>query len=236
MPRSHGKDTRVLVNSAHLSGSIAGWRWEHQRLYADASNLLSTGEQFHPGQLSGSVGISGHFNAAAADIEATLDTARTTAGGLLTTFFAETPAIGSWAFIADGNVSALDYPAPVKDLVKVELTGTPNDGVDGGVTLHVLAAETADGNSTNVDNGASTAGGAVGSLHVTAYSGFTSVVFKIQHSPDNSAWSDLITFTTVTGTTWQRSSVTGTVNRHLRGFWDVTGAGSVTFAIVGARR
>jgi hypothetical protein len=236
LSRSHGKDTRVLVNSAHLSGSIAGWHFEHQRLYADASNLLSTGEQWHPGQLSGSLGISGHFNAAAGDIEATLDTARTTAAGLLVTIFAETPAIGSWAFFGEGNVSALDYPGAVKDLVKVELTGTPNDGVDVGVTLHVLAAETTDGNSTNVDNTASSAGGAVGTLHVTAFSGFTGVVFKIQHSPDNSAWSDLITFTTVTAATWERKTVTGTVNRHLRGFWDVTGSGSATFAIAGARR
>lgn len=236
MSRVHGSASRVLVNSAHLSGSIAGWRFEHKRLYADASNLLSMGEQWHPGQLSGTFGISGHFNAAAADITTTLDTARTTAAGLLVTAFAETPAIGSWAFIGEGNVSALDYPAPVKDLVKVELTGTPNDGVDMAQTLHVLGAETASSNSTSVDNTASSANGAVASLHVTAFSGLTNIIVKVQHSTDNSVWNDLITFTTVTALTWERKTVTGTVNRYLRSLWTVSGTGSCTFAVACARR
>lgn len=236
MARSHGKQTRVLVNAAHLSGSIDGWRWQHRRLLSDVSVLTSNGEQFLPGQLGGSLAIRGVFDSAVGDIVATLQTAATTDGGLLTTMFPETPAVGSLASFGEGNVSERDYPAAVKDAVRVTLEGTPNDGVDMGVTLHVLGAETADGNSTNVDNGASTAGGAVGVVHVTAYTGFTSVSLRVQHSPDNSAWSDLITFTAVTGTTWQRSAVTGTVNRHLRAFWDVTGSGSLTFAMVCARR
>lgn len=236
MPRSHGKDTRVLVNNAHLSVSISGWRYEHRRLLSDVSVLTSNGEQFIPGQLGGSLGINGVFDSAVGDIVATMNTAATTEGGLLITAFPETPAVGSFAVFGEGNISARDYPAPVKDAVRVDITGTPNDGLDMGRTLHVLGAETADGNSTNVDNAASSAGGAVATLHVTVYTGFTNVVFKVQHSPDNSAWSDLITFTTVTGTTWQRSAVTGTVNRHLRAFWDVTGSGSATFAMVCARR
>lgn len=236
MGRVHGSSTRVIVNSAHLSGSIAGWNFQHRRLYADNTNLLSTGDQWRPGQLSGSLGISGFFDAAVGDIQATLDTARTTAGGLLTTAFAETPAIGSWAFIGEGNVSALNYPAPVKDLVRVELEGTPNDGVDMAQTLHVLGAETTSSNSTSVDNTAGTTNGAVASLHVTAYSGLTNIVIKCQHSTDNSAWSDLITFTTVTGTTWERKTVTGTVNRYLRSLWTVSGSGSCTFAVACARR
>jgi hypothetical protein len=228
--------TRVLVNNAHLSGSLAGWRFEHRRLLSDNTNLLSTGEQFRPGQLSGSLGLSGQFDTAVGDIQTTMDTARTTAGGLLVTAFAETPAIGSWAFIGEGNVSALDYPAPVKDLVKVDVTGTPNDGIDMGVTLHVLGAETASSNSTSVDNSAASSNGAIASLHVTAYSGLTNIVIKVQHSTDNSVWNDLITFTTVTATTWQRSTVSGTVNRYLRSLWTVSGSGSCTFAVACARR
>lgn len=235
--RSHGKDTRVLVNAAHLSGSISGWRFAHSRsLQADVSVLTSDGEQFLPGQLAGGVAISGVFDSAAGDIVATLQTAATTDAGLLTTMFPETPAVGSFAFIGEGNVSSRDYPSAVKDAVRITLEGTPNDGVDIGRTLHVLGAETADGNGTGVDNAASSANGGVASLHVTAYTGFTSVSFKVQHSTDNAAWSDLITFTSVTGTTWERKTVTGTVNRYVRAFWDVTGSGSVTFAMVLARR
>lgn len=236
MARSHGKSARVLINAAHLSGSIDGARWDHRRILSDVSVLTSDGDQFLPGQLGGGLAVRGVFDSAAGDIVATLQTAATTDGGLLTTIFPETPAVGSIAAFGEGNVSARDYPAAVKDAVRVTLEGTPNDGVDMGVTLHVHGAETADGNSTNVDNGASSAGGAVAVVHVTAFTGFTQAVLKVQESPDNSAWSDLITFTTVTGTTWQRSAVTGTVDQHLRAFWDVTGTGSITFAMVCARR
>jgi len=237
MPRSHGTQTRVLVNSAHLSGSITGWRFEHRRnLQADVTVLTSTGDQFMPGQISGGLGIAGVFDSALGDIVNTFNTANAATNGLLTTMFPETPAVGSLAFFGEGNVSALDYPAAVKDAIRVALEATPNDGVDMGPTLHVLGAEAADGNGSSVDNSASSANGGAASLHVAAYTGFTNVVFKVQHSTDNSAWSDLITFTTVTATTWERKTVTGTVNRYVRAFWDVTGSGSATFAMVFGRR
>lgn len=237
MPRSHGKQTRVLVNAAHLSGSITGWRFEHRRnLSADVTVLTSTGDQFMPGQISGGLGISGVWDSTAGDITAVVDTAAATAGGLLTTMFPETPAVGSFAFIGEGNVSGRDYPGAVKDAIRVALEATPNDGVDMARTLHVLGARTTDGNETSVDNAASSAGGGVASAHVTAYSGLTSIVLKVQHSTDNSAWSDLITFATATAVTWERKTVTGTVNRYVRALWDVTGTGSATFAMAFARR
>lgn len=112
------------------------------------------------------------------------------------------------------------------------------DGItDLGVSLKPLAAITGDTDGTAVDNSASSVGGGVGHLHVTAYSGFTNAVIKVQHSTDNFGASivDLVTFTTVTGLTSQRSSVTGTVNRYLRYTVDVTGSGSITFAVSFAR-
>lgn len=236
MSRGHGKDTRVLVNDSHLSGYVSGWRFEHRRLLSDDTNLLSIGDQFKPGQIAGSVGITGMFDAAASGITEVLDTARTTDNGLVSTFYPFTPAVGSMVFLARGNVSGLDYPAQVKDLVRVSLTGQPEDGVDIGTSLHILGAETADGDGSSVDNTASSANGAVAILHATAFTGLTDIVIKVQHSTDNSSWSDLITFATVTGETWEYATASGTVNRYLRANWDVTGTGSCTFELSAARR
>jgi len=50
----------------------------------------------------------------------------------------------------------------------------------------------------------------------------------VEHSTDNSAWGTLGTFTLTTGTTAERITTTGTVNRYLRIRDDVTGTGSCT--------
>lgn len=73
-------------------------------------------------------------------------------------------------------------------------------------------------------------------LHVFAYSGFTNVVFTIQ-SDDSGAFPSAttrLTFTTVTAVGGQFASVAGGWNTetHLRVFADVTGAGSITYAVV----
>lgn len=236
MSRVHSKSSRVLVNSSHLSGDIKSWRYEHRRGYGEVTNLLSTGEEWIPGQLAGSVGLVGNFNSGAGNISTVLDTASAAAAGLLVTVAPEGLTVGTLALISDGNVSARSVDSAVKDAVALSITGTPNDGVDMGVWLHALSAETADSNGTGVDNAASSAGGGVGVVHVTAYSGLTSIALKVQHSTDNSVWTDLVAFTSVTATTWERKLVTGTVNRYTRAFWDVTGTGSCTFAMAFARR
>lgn len=236
MGRVHAKNSRVLVNSAHLSGDVNRWRFEHRRALSSVVNLLSNGDQFMPGLLAGGVGVDGNFNSGAGNINSVIDAAHAAEGGLLTTFLPEGLTVGKMALIANGNVSARESPIAVADAVRVTMEGTPDDGVDIGFLLHGLTAETADGQASSVDNAASSAGGGVGVIHVTAYSGLTSIALKVQHSTDNSAWSDLISFTSVTATTSERKTVTGTVNRYLRAWWDVTGTGSCTFAMAFARR
>jgi hypothetical protein len=75
----------------------------------------------------------------------------------------------------------------------------------------------------------STVSGAAGTQAVSAYSGFTGVVGKIQHAPDDSTWADLITFVNVTTAPGaQRVTAAGTVDRYTRYVRTVTGSGSIT--------
>lgn len=100
---------------------------------------------------------------------------------------------------------------------------------------HPSAARTTTGNGTAVALTGPTASQKLyAALHVTAYSGLTNVVFKIQ-SDDGSGMAtptDRITFATVTGTTSEFASVAGSFSSetHHRITWTLTGAGSVTFA------
>jgi len=71
--------------------------------------------------------------------------------------------------------------------------------------------------------------GAVANLHVLALvlGGFTNIIFKVQHSADNSSFSDLMTFSTVTTEAFSEQQSTAVlVNRWTRMSWDWTGAGS----------
>ena len=70
-------------------------------------------------------------------------------------------------------------------------------------------------NVTSIDNSASTSDGASAYLQVFAVSSGTCVV-KVQHSTNNSSWSDLITFTGADDITSERATSSGTVNRYLR--------------------
>ena len=108
-------------------------------------------------------------------------------------------------------------------------------GLEWAVTLTAgVRTDTTATAGTALDNAASTAFGAQAYEQVTAFSG-TDVTIKVQHSADNSSWSDLIAFTQVTAApATQRATVSNstTVNRYLRAA-TVTSGGftSVSFVV-----
>lgn len=121
-------------------------------------------------------------------------------------------------------------------LTKATATYAVSGQVDQGVILHALGPETLDEDGASVDNAVLSSDGGAGVVQVSAFSGLTDAVIKIQHSTDNAAWVDLITFATVTAApTAERLTVAGTVNRYLRYSLNVTGTGSITLLVGFAR-
>lgn len=119
-----------------------------------------------------------------------------------------------------------------------------NGQVDEGLIIHDLVAEvTATGNTQgqSIDNGAGTSLGGVGYLQLTALTlgGYTNFVAYVQHSVDNAAWVDLLTFTAATTAPQaQRGTAGPTINRYLATRWVFNGAGagpSATFMVAFAR-
>lgn len=138
--------------------------------------------------------------------------------------------------------------AALKSLSRVQVEYTMNKKLRiGGKILQDLSAETGasgDTESSSVDDtadGAASSSGGIGVLQVTALAlgGYDNVVVKVRHSTDNSAWSDLITFTAVTAANASEGKeVTGTVNRYLSTSYAFGGTGSsqsVTFMVGFAR-
>lgn len=236
MAFAHSKNTRVFLNEMHVSAQVTGWSIGHSRQYSPVTVILDSGARWLPGLLSGSIAVKGLFDSSAGTLSTEIATASGVDNGALWTVPVDGLTIGSPALMAASDLENYSVEATVTDAVSLAIDATPDDGVDMGVLLADHSAITVDTNNTSVDNTASSSGGGVATLHVTAYSGLTSAVVKVQHSSNNSTWADLITFTTVTAVTSERLTVTGTVNRYVRAIFDVTGTGSVTAAVAFARR
>lgn len=235
MTFGHGKDSRLFLNETHQSGQIQSWTVEGGREFADVTVLTDGGMRWLPGQMVGKLTVNGLLDSTAGSLHQETIASLDTTAGLLWTVFPSGPTIGQPAFIAASSGEGYSLESTLTDAVKLTIEAQPDDTIGWGVSLHAHSAETADANGTAVDNAAASSAGGIASLHVTAFSGLTNAVIKVQHSTNNSVWSDLATFTTATGVTSQRSAVTGTVNRYLRSIVDVTGTGSVTYVCAFAR-
>lgn len=232
----HSGSSGVLLNEKAVSGDVSGYTFTHSRELGEVTSLLDTGTRWQPGIAGGSLAVRGMFNSAAGSLHGEIMTAIGTDDAALWSIYPDGTTIGKPALIAVTDVEGYDIAGNVRETVTLTIDTMPDDGVDMGVWLHALGAETADGNATSVDNGAATSAGGVGALHVSAYTGLTSAVIKIQDSADNSSFADIITFATVTAVTSERKRITGAVRRYVRATIDVTGTGSVTYAVAFARR
>lgn len=131
-----------------------------------------------------------------------------------------------------GNVKPFD--GAKGDMARFELGLNYDTAIVQAKVLHPLAARTADGNGTAVAMTGPTAAQKLwAAIHVTAYSGFTNVVFIVEsdNASNFPSTTTRITFATVTGTTYEFASVAGSFSSetHVRVSWDVTGSGSVSF-------
>lgn len=142
---------------------------------------------------------------------------------------------GDAAWFSRGVVGSVQpFAGAVGDIATFELGLSFDTAPVDGLVAHPLAARTSTGTGTAVALAGPTASQKLwAALHVTAYTGLTNVVFKVQ-SDDNSSFtsaSDRITFATVSGTTSEFASVAGAFasETHHRVTWTVTGTGSVSF-------
>lgn len=234
----HSKSSRVLVNDRHLSGSLSGFSLVHSRAMGTVTSLLDEGAKFIPGLLNGSLSLNGRFESGTGNIHETINSAEGVDNGLLVTALPDGFTVGQPAYIAESDLSSYGVTAPVADVVNLTAEAQPDDGVDWGVSLHAHTSETGTGTEASVDNVSSSSNGGVASLHVTSVSGTSPTLdVTVQHSPDDSTWADLVSFTQATAQTSERVTVSGTVDRYVRESHTVGGTSpSFTYAVAFARR
>lgn len=227
----HGKGAAILVSDVALTGYLNQLSASRNAQAVNVTTFGNDQRQFIAGIEDGTITLSGLFDAAGSDTE--FDGALAAAAGSPVTVGVAGFTIGNTVTLCNADEVSYQIRAVNNDAVRLDASFQADGPIRNGVALHDLEAETSTGNFASVDNSTSTAFGAVGSLHVTAFNG-TDATIKITDSTDDAIFSDLITFTQATGTTSETASATGTVNRYAR--VELSGTfTSITFAVGFAR-
>lgn len=234
----HSKQSRVMVNDQHLSGSLSGYSLGYSRTMGQTTSLLDDGAKWIPGLMNGSLSLNGRFESGTDSIHETINSTEGADNGLLLTALPDGFNVGKPAYIAVTDLSSYNVEASVSETVNLTVESQPDDGADWGVSLHPHTSETGNGTESSVDHGASTSNGAVATLHVTAVSGTSPTLdVTIQHSPDNSTWADLVSFSQTTASTSERVTVSGSVDRYVRESHTIGGTSpNFTYTVAFARR
>lgn len=236
--KTHTRFSRLILGGTNLSGDARSLGGVGVTFDNDEAQGWDAGiKQFLVGQATIQCGpFQAVFSntAAANGVEAgshvaipavigTADTIVTVALGIR-----EAPTIGAPAF--SHQCQPKDYVAgPVANgttVVSADFssanTGQYKGAVRWGQLLAVGASVSSSSDLGSLDNGASSANGAIAVLHVTrsvGAMGSNSWTIKIQHSSNDSSFSDLLTFSangTAVTSEWDETSATGTVNRYTR--------------------
>lgn len=185
-------------------------------LKSDLATFTDLAAEYGPGLPGGDVILTGLYDDTAANIDGILAVTFATAASQAIFIGPATAAVGKPCRYAAVRAANHQYPIGVSEYTKIVARVEADGGLFRGVVHHALTAETTTVNGAAQDNGAaSTSGGRVG-LWVTAAT-VTTVTAKYQDSADGSTdWQDIATFTTITGTTSEIVSITGTIRRYTR--------------------
>ena len=232
----HGKDIAIYLGDTDVSAFLNANAVTVNNELADVSAYQDEDRNFLGGLITGAVTLGGHFDVAAGAIDEELTNSLKTAT-LLSVAYG--PALSDrWVGM---SIQASNYTQqpPVGDVVVVNYTAqAEKGGVSRGTVLHPLAnVESSAGEETKVDQGAATARGAVGFIHLVAFTGTDITVLIEDGATEGGAFNTLVGFAQLTGVGKERVAVAAaadTPDRWLKVSW--TGTFSSATFIVGMER
>jgi hypothetical protein len=233
MPFVNAQQSDVFAGAINYTGYTKSFSRDATVEVLDVTTLANTAKTYIVGQQTSTMSIGLFMDAAVVAHAATWET--TTPQPV--TYCPNGMLITAECMLADALLTQWSTSAPVGGVVEMSIS-TQNTGPLGGagVVIGAFGAITTTTNGTAVNNGAATSTGAVAHVHSTAFSGLTSNTITIQDSADGSTgWTTIGTFTAITGTTYQRITIAGTVRQYTRVVDTCVGVGSNTRIVVLAR-
>ena len=239
----HGKYSKFYVNSYDMSPYLNDVSTTQDVGSSETTTFGNTAKTYIVGLRDGKISAKGFFDNSSTSAVDSIFAGVLGLDDQVVTFVQDNMVIGSRAQVAQCDASTYAVNSPVADVVSATADFQVDGGVENGVVLaasRVMTSATTT-NETGVDNTAATTNGGVAHLHVYANTWSGATTIKVQSSPDNTTWTDLVTFTAVTASTitTQRSSVAAgsSVPRYLRATTTTAaGTGSISFTVAFARR
>lgn len=236
MPAVHGSKAKLFLSGFDVSGSMRGGSVPMSVDVADSSTWGMTSKRYTSSDrtdatMSGE-GVWENTGAVAGSID---DLLAVNLGGLhVATMLPAGDGLGNRARIIGGSETAFEVMSPTDDITAFTFEISSQIGFAAKAkVLYPKAgslAITATGNGTTLDDiggapAVPTTRGIGAALHVLDKGGAAgTLTVKVQHSPDNTVWTDLITFTGRTAKSLaEYIEVTGTIQRYLRAIWTVSG-------------
>lgn len=233
---THGKQAKVFANGYDVSGYFNSVTVSGEADTAEVSTLGSDSKAYIPGMRDATLSLEGFYAGASGEIDEQLEARLGSTTTWTVVMTGDT--VGALAYCVRAVDTTYEIGAEIGNAVAVTAEGQVTGGREAARVLHPVAARTASGTASGVDNGAATSNGLSAYLHVTAASGTApTLVVKVQHSADNSTWLDLATFASANAAgTYERVAVSGTVNRYIRASYTIGGTSpSFTFHMAAAR-
>ena len=228
----HGSKQFILWNGFNLTPFSKGLDLEPSVDTAETTTFGLSSKTYITGLKDAKVSLEGILDGAAAGNDARLftDLVAVATAGLVGTSFPQGDALGNFGYAFKAYDVGMNVSTPVADVSQLTTSFQVEGGAERVISHHAFGAEAGAVNSASIDNAASSATGGVGYLQADGGGSSLTSIWKVQHSVDNVAWVDLITFATVTNATRtsERLTVAGTVNRYTR----ATGSGTTNGAKV----
>jgi hypothetical protein len=221
----HGRGTAVLANQYNLGGILNDASAEASVDTVETTVFGNSDKTYLAGQIDHTVSYKGFYDGAYSTaamprsrVQEIIQSALGSTTELANTYGLEGDTIGRRSALFSGIPDSLNYSSPVSDAVKVEASQAMRSRLARGEWLKdfstaLVAATT----YTTVNHGSTTAYGGVVHAHVVSWATTGAWVWRVQHSSNGSAFSNLTTARTLNSTTqYQRVEVTGTVKRYLK--------------------
>lgn len=220
------QDVKVVAGGFDLSCYFRSIDLAQEMNLLDSTALCTTGSRsFVTGISERTISGEGYFDqnstTDALSIDKTFADAFSSTANKLFTVGIDGSALGDIAYLMNIKQASYSVQETVGEIImnmfeaKATLDGSTHGWAANGVFL-MSQAVTGTVNVASYDDGVGATTGYFAHCHVTA-DDFTNMVVKIQHSTDNSAWSDLITFTAFSGIGAQQAVNTATsINRYIR--------------------